>query len=431
MHFLCNFNDLTAGEDYITSKGNDERVQMDFTSFLILNKADSARVLSRSDLGKSLPPMDAPLTNHVVMNYLLERLIKSTDNLAERLDTLQGNFEKLDQRLNEHNDQIKKLSSGAIEKPLNEQNAETGSVRTNLEAERRRDADDHRHQLIIQRRGFFNLKRQLLSSQETCEKRLNDQTTEIANLKGQIAELGNLSYSLQAEIASGDQRQELIDLKRQFLSSQKKHKKRLNNQTIEIANLKGQIAELGYLSYSLQAEIASGDQRQELTDLRRQLLSSQETFIDKIDIIENNVQKCTNKKIVSFFARVKPSISDIDEYTTIKFATVETNIGNAYDSTSGEFTAPVAGVYVFFATILTKPKNYIETVLKVNYEVKLWLYSGDDKYYGSSSNLLVSHLNKGDKVKMTTYCCGSKPFYIHHRWSTFSGFLIVADEHLG
>ena len=353
--------------------------------FLILNKADSARVLSRSDLGKSLPPMDVPSTNHVVMNYLLERLIKSTDYLAERLDTLQGNFEKLNQRLNEHNDQIKKLSSGAIEKPLNEQNAETGSVKTNLEAERTRDADNNQHQLIIQRRGFFNLKRQLLLSQETCEKRLNDQTTEIANLKGQIAELGNLSYTLQAEIASGaaDQHHQLTD------------------------------------------------QRQELTDLRRQLLSSQETFIDKINTIENNVQKCTDKKIVSFSARVKPSISNIGKYTTIKFAAVETNIGNAYDSTTGEFTAPLAGVYVFFATILVKPKNYINTVMKVNDKVKLWLYSGDGKYHGSGSNLLVSHLNKGDKVKMMTCCCGSKPFNIHHRWSTFSGFLIVADEHLG
>ena len=341
--------------------------------FLILNKADSARVLSRSDLGKSLPPMDVPSTNHVVMNYLLERLIKSTDYLAERLDTLQGNFETLDQRLNEHNDQIKKLSSGAIEKPLNEQNAETGSVKTNLEAERRRDAEDNRHQLIIQRRGFFNLKRQLLSSQETHEKRLNDQITEIANLKGQIAKLGNLSYTLQAEIASGDQRQELIDLK-------------------------------------------------------RQLLSSQETFIDKIDTIENNVQKCSDKKIVSFSARVKPTIPIIGEDTTIKFASVETNIGNAYDNTTGEFTAPLAGVYVFFANILAKPKNYIETVLKVNDEDKLLLYSGDGKYYDSGSNLLVSHLNKGDKVKMTTYISGTKPFYIHHYWSTFSGFLIAADE---
>ena len=351
------------------------------------------------------------------MNGLVHcRKTLSTDNLDERLGALQENFEKLDQRLNEQNDQIKSLLSGAlqqaermtimesnlqehlqnkdqtsnnenIKKQLMEQDKKIGSLKTDLQAELVWEAASHRHDLIVQRRGLFNLKRQLLSSQETYEivdKELMHHNAEIADIKEHIVELGNLSFSLQAEITSGtaDQRHQLTD------------------------------------------------QRQELIDLRRQLLSSQGMFIGKIDIIKKkNMQRCIDKEIVSFSARVKPSISDIGKYTTIKFAAVETNIGNAYDSTSGEFTAPLADVYVFFATILAKPKNYIETVMKVNDEVKLRLYSGDGKYYGSGSNLLVSHLNKGDKVKMTTYCCGSKPFYIHHYWSTFSGFLIAADEY--
>ena len=355
------------------------------------------------------------LPSCAVLNMLLERLIKSTDNLDERLGTLQENFEKFDQRLNEQNDQIMTLSSGVlkqgeritviesnlqenmhlidqlakfenIEKQLTEQENEMGNLKTDLRADMAREAADHRHQLTVQRRGLFSLKRQLLSSQETyktVDKELVDHSAEIADIKEQIAELGNLSFSLQAEITSGtaDQRHQLTD------------------------------------------------QRQELIDLRRQFLSSNETFYHRIDTVENNVQRCIDKEIVSFSARVKPSISNIGKYTTIKFAGVETNIGNAYDSTTGEFTAPLAGVYVFSATILAKQNNYLETVVKVNDEVKLWLYSGDGKYYGSSSNLLVSHLNKGDKVKMTTYCCGSKPFYIHHYWSTFSGFLIAADEY--
>ena len=355
------------------------------------------------------------LPSSAVLNMLLERLIKSTDNLDERLGTLQENFEKLDQRLNEQNDQIMTLSSGVlkqgermtviesnlqeclhpssqsakfenIDKQLMEQTKDIGNLKTDLHADMAREAADHRHQLIVQRHGLFGLKRQLLSSQEmyeTVDKELMDHKAEIADIKEQIAELGNLSFSMQAEITSG-----VADQHRQLT-----------------------------------------DQRQELIDLRRQLLSSHETFNDRIDTVENNMQRCIDKEIVSFSARVKPSISNIGKYTTIKFAAVETNIGNAYDSTTGEFTAPLAGVYVFSATILAKPNNYIETVLKVNDDVKLWLYSGDGKYYGSSSNLLVSHLNKGDKVKMTTYCCGSKPFYIHHYWSTFSGFLIAADEY--
>ena len=347
------------------------------------------------------------LPSSAVLNLLLERLIKSTDNLDERLGTLQDNFEKLDNRLNEQNDQITSLLSGALQqaermtimesniqeylhnkdqtsnfenmkKQLMKQDKKIGNLKTDLQAELVREAANHRHDLIVQRRGLFNLKRQLLSSQETydtVDKELMDHSAEIADIKEQIAELGNLTSG------TADQRHQLTD------------------------------------------------QRQELIDLRRQLLSLHESLNDRIDTVENNVQRCIDKKIVSFSARVKSSISNIGTYTTIKFASVETNIGNAYDSTSGEFTAPLAGVYVFFATILTKTKNYIETVLKVNDEHKLWLYSGDSKYHGSGSNLLVSHLSKGDKVKMTTYCCGSNPFYIHDSWSTFSGFLIAADEY--
>ena len=73
--------------------------------------------------------------------------------------------------------------------------------------------------------------------------------------------------------------------------------------------------------------------------------------------------------------------------------------------------------------------KYIETTLAVNGEAKLWFYAGGAKsFHGSVSNVLVVDLQKGDKVKMIKNGFGTKPFCIHHTWSTFSGFLLRAEK---
>lgn len=151
------------------------------------------------------------------------------------------------------------------------------------------------------------------------------------------------------------------------------------------------------------------EQSEEIADLRKQLAET------------NDRQNPT----VAFSARVKPSYEDIAPWATIKFSSVETNIGDGYNSKTGVFTAPRTGVYVFYSHILTKGGYHIiETALTVNGDTKLWLYSaGHSSAHGSGSNMLVIRLKQGDKVKMVIPN-GSRPFYIHHVWSTFSGFLL-------
>ena len=152
------------------------------------------------------------------------------------------------------------------------------------------------------------------------------------------------------------------------------------------------------------------EQSEEIADLRKQLVET----------------KDGHKPTVAFSARVEPTYQDIAPWATIRFSSVETNIGDGYNSNTGEFTAPRTGVYVFFSHILSKPNKNIETALQVNGDNKLWLYSGGpSSAYGSSSNMLVIRLKQGDKVKMVKHGpWGTKPFYIHHVWSTFSGFLL-------
>ncbi|XP_053392005.1 heavy metal-binding protein HIP-like, partial [Mercenaria mercenaria] len=144
---------------------------------------------------------------------------------------------------------------------------------------------------------------------------------------------------------------------------------------------------------------------------------------------EKRGRKCRRScRNVAFQASVSPTINDIKADATILFGDCTTNIGGAFDAKSGIFTTPVAGTYIFHSTILTPPKSVVETALQVNGEVKMLLYSGDNSLYSPGSNMVVLQLKVGDLVKMVKHGpWGKTPFTIHHRFSTFSGFLLQVD----
>ena len=167
-----------------------------------------------------------------------------------------------------------------------------------------------------------------------------------------------------------------------------------------------------------------------VSDLAAEVDALQRQLKDQKEDLQSYKLKNKETQMVVFTARVKPSYQDIAPWSTIVFSDVETNIGNAYNPTNGEFTAPRAGTYVFFGHVLSASRKEIETVLTINGDQKLWFYAaGASTYHGSGSNLLAVHLNTGDKVRMLKHGpYGTQPFYIHNVFSTFSGFLLRADE---
>ena len=166
----------------------------------------------------------------------------------------------------------------------------------------------------------------------------------------------------------------------------------------------------------------------DISELNKRISNVEERYKTIKDEVKLDIQSDDRKEMVAFSARVSPSYTAIQPGTTIIFSNVEVNIGQGYNPKNGEFSAPASGVFVFYSNILTAANKSIETRLVINGKIKLWLYSGGSQYLGSGSNLLVTHLEKGDIVKMMKYGpWGTKPFYIHHFWSTFSGFLLVPD----
>ena len=144
--------------------------------------------------------------------------------------------------------------------------------------------------------------------------------------------------------------------------------------------------------------------------------------------LENKIhelaQTLANNK-VSFSARLGRNIDNLQSYETVVFDVIINNNGEAYNPSTGVFTAPIHGVYVFFTHIMGAVR-VMEMYIKKNGAGVAWLYSSGIGY-GRDSNMIVLELLKGDTVYVAKHGrFGQQPFYVHHVWTTFSGFLLFS-----
>ncbi|XP_062590531.1 multimerin-2-like [Saccostrea cucullata] len=149
------------------------------------------------------------------------------------------------------------------------------------------------------------------------------------------------------------------------------------------------------------------------------VVSSLEVF--RMNMTNNILDK---SKKVGFSASVSSTDSSWNSGTLV-FPSVITNEGNGYNPSNGIFTAPIAGMYVFFVNIQSyQNKNiYVDIVLNGSTKVRTMAYgtNGHD-YYDAGPNMVVLTIQKGDAVWIK-YFTGSG-YYNNGPITTFSGFLI-------
>lgn len=103
---------------------------------------------------------------------------------------------------------------------------------------------------------------------------------------------------------------------------------------------------------------------------------------------------------------------------------VVTNVGNGYNPSTGVFTAPTAGEYVFFVNVQSYSTQSIEANVVLNglTKVRTEAYSGGSSdQYDAGPNLVVLTLQKEDRV-WVKYHAGTD--YQGSLMTTFSGFLL-------
>ena len=217
------------------------------------------------------------------------------------------------------------------------------------------------------------------------------------------------------------QNKDITNLTKAFESLQNAYVERMDKAETELKRNKDE-------TESLNKRLLEKDH--EISELRKKIQSSEVNAAKVTEVVEKGMQEHNRNQTVCFTARVAPSYQDIAPWATIVFKTVETNAGNGYNSSNGEFCAPRAGYYVFYSNILSQVGKCIETVIQVNGESRQCIYSGGTPaYQGPGGNMLVVHLKTGDTVRVAKHGpWGAKPFYIHHNWSTFSGFLLRSDS---
>ncbi len=126
---------------------------------------------------------------------------------------------------------------------------------------------------------------------------------------------------------------------------------------------------------------------------------------------------------VAFFARN----AEIQTDKVLIFRDVTMNHGNAYNRTTGSFTAPLGGVYVFHL-FYTPPGDRLEVEIQVNGDTACTGTSTDDQYeyhdsLGQGTCSAIVRLNQGDVVTVRADNTGAIK---EGAYSGFLGFLYSA-----
>lgn len=116
----------------------------------------------------------------------------------------------------------------------------------------------------------------------------------------------------------------------------------------------------------------------------------------------------------AFSAKLSPATSATN---TLKFATVQQNIGSGYNSSTGRFTAPVAGSYYFHCHCLFN-SGAANLSLKKNSTDYVIMETDESGFHQAVISAVVP-LAAGDYVEIVVYM-GS----VYGNYDNFSGYLI-------
>ncbi|XP_061195822.1 complement C1q tumor necrosis factor-related protein 3-like isoform X2 [Saccostrea echinata] len=142
-------------------------------------------------------------------------------------------------------------------------------------------------------------------------------------------------------------------------------------------------------------------------------------FDDQIRDVYGRITNMTKK--VAFTVGVTSSSSSWNSGTLV-FDRIVYNIGGGYDSSTGIFTAPVNGHFVFFVNVQNDNRSEIYTYLVLNGSTKVTTLANNS--YQAGPNLAVLRLQKGDRVWVKHWSGIGYFTNSDAPVTTFSGFLI-------
>ncbi|XP_052690600.1 uncharacterized protein LOC128168375 isoform X2 [Crassostrea angulata] len=136
--------------------------------------------------------------------------------------------------------------------------------------------------------------------------------------------------------------------------------------------------------------------------------------------MDNDIQ---DKPIIAFNAYISKHLTlHTNTPVNVVYDKLFFNYGNAYNSNSGIFTAPSAGLYIFTWTSLVNPNTIFDAEILINGKRKgLGNCSNESNPgYGNCANTVPLVLKAGDKVNLRTTSAN----FLYREWSSFKGWKV-------
>ena len=133
--------------------------------------------------------------------------------------------------------------------------------------------------------------------------------------------------------------------------------------------------------------------------------------------------------IGAFSARRSSNLYTPSTGRTVVFNYATLNNNNAYSTSTGVYTCPVSGVYIFYMTGTSISGRYpFALAMYKNGSPFAYMHIG---YYStrpqSSSTTGIVHCKKGQQVNVRMYWIASSSCYVEAPYSSFSGYMLEAD----
>ncbi|XP_028261639.1 uncharacterized protein LOC114435882 isoform X3 [Parambassis ranga] len=310
----------------------------------------------------------------------------------EYIYKLYGDLEGITNTLNTDSNKQKQNLSQLMEdfRKMKEDISETNKTQSNVIA------------TLKNKVSYLEAQNQILSENfNQIERRLDESQNQLMENKGKLQKL-----EAKTEAAFNDTK-ELLRLYKSELSN-------LNTTARNLllrleAQLTAEVEKIKNTDKALEAK---------LTEQANKFLNVEDQ-LGKVKAAVNTWQKVAFSASITEGANIFTGPSRSILSSTLVFNNVFTNIGNAYNSQTGIFTAPVKGVYQF--TFMTFGYNsYTSGAILVKngiYQVSTWEFKGPD-YSDTASNTVILQLNQNDTVNMILWQGGK----IHA--GVFSGFLL-------
>jgi hypothetical protein len=135
--------------------------------------------------------------------------------------------------------------------------------------------------------------------------------------------------------------------------------------------------------------------------------------------------RALNSNVIGFTVKLTNNAIDLAVGSTVVYDEITYNAGNGYDKTTGIFTCPRSGMYIFFLNVEAVYGRQAAAIsLQINGFSRLTAVAEcmDDTHDATGSNLLVVHIVEGDRVWVMTY--GNDNQDLYKGFTAFSGVLI-------